>query len=164
MEYSFDIYKTISSDEFKKREHNIQKGLSALREQGVVCAIDDIKDDDLKKDIHKYCGYMDGVGILVMEHMINPEVFFYKAGLGLLRTFFLLKPYLEITRLKRKTYATHDIEDVLVDQLIGNSVQLYYAHLELLALELRRQGGNMIQEIDDKLEKARKHRKVIKEP
>lgn len=78
MEYSFDIYKTISSDEFKKRERNIQKGLSALREQGVVCAIDDIKDDDLKKDIHKYCGYMDGVGILVMEHMINPEVFFIR--------------------------------------------------------------------------------------
>lgn len=50
----------------KKRERRIQTKLSLLQSQGIVCAIEDLDDDDLRRDIREYCGYMDGIGILVM--------------------------------------------------------------------------------------------------
>lgn len=162
MSFSLDVYKTIHSNSFKKRERNIQNKLSSLQDRGIICSIEEIDDADLKKDIHIYCGYMDCLGILVMEHLINPEVILYNTGVGLLRTFFLLKPYLELTRKKRKENASHDIKDKIVDEIISEGVQMYYANFELLAMEMRRRGPQLINDLKEKMEVARKNKMVIK--
>lgn len=161
MTFSSEIFKMVRSDRFKKMERDIQKGISVLKDKGIVCPIDDIEDDNLKKDIHKYCGYMDGIGILVMEHLINPEVFLYKAGVGTLRTYFLLEPYIEATRMHRKDHVESNLKDDKANKIISGSVGFYYAHFELLALELRRSGFHFINEIDKKLNRSRKNKKVM---
>lgn len=88
MQFSADVYKRLHSELFKRTERNIQIKLSSLQARGIICAIEDLEDEDLKQDIKRYCGYMDGIGILVTEHLIEPEVILYNAGVGLLRIFF----------------------------------------------------------------------------
>lgn len=162
MQFSTDVYKKLHSELFKRTERNIQIKLSSLRAKGIICAIEDLEDEDLKQDIKRYCGYMDGIGILVTEHLIKPEVILYNAGVGLLRTFFLLKPYLDKSRKKRRENASHDISDKNVDYVICNAVELHYANMELLALEMRRRGPLLIKEFKKKLKQANKNKKVIR--
>ena len=156
MQFSLDVHKTLHSVPFKKRERSIQAKLSSLQSKGIVCPIEDLDDDDLKRDIREYCGYMDGIGILVMEHLMKPEVILYNAGVGLLRTYYLLKPFLEKSRQQRSEKATHDIDNKSVDNIIENSVGLYYAHFELLALEMHQRGPSLIRYIKQKITRAKK--------
>lgn len=159
LEFSFVVYKELHKKSFKERERFIQNKLSTYK--GEVCAIDDIEDQTLRGEIHKYCGYMDGIGILVMEHLIKPEIILYNTGVGLLRTYCLLKPFLDASRQKRYEMATHDINDGEVDKIISNSVRLYYAHFELLALEMLRQGPKLIKIINAKLKRAQRGKRII---
>lgn len=159
LEFCFKVYKVFQSEEFKKRERRIQNGL--MCHQGQPCAIEELKDNDLIQDIHLYCGYLDGIGVLVMEHLIRPEVIISYAGVGVLKTFYLLKPFLEISRKSRKKKAKEDKTRSDIDPIIAQSVSLYYANLELLALEMQRRGPKLIAEFNSKLLKARKKKRVI---
>ena len=159
LEFCFKVYTVFQSKEFKERERRIQNNLKLYIEQ--PCAIEDLPEASLKQDIYNYCGYLDGIGVLVMEHLIRPEVVLSYAGVGVLRTFSLLKPFLELSRKSRAETAKASKKNSDIDSIISKSVSLYYANFELLALEMQRRGPKLIIEFNTKLQKARTKKRVL---
>ena len=159
LEFCFKVYNVFQSKAFKERERRIQDGLMLYREH--PCTIEDLPDEKLKKDIYNYCGYLDGIGVLVMEHLIRPEIVLSYAGVGILKTFYLLKPFLELSRKNRAEKSKNDILQGDIDFIITEAVSLYYANFELLALEMRRRGTNLTTDFKRKLHKARKKKRVL---
>jgi len=159
LEFCFKVFNVFQSKDFKERERRIQTGL--IRHQAHPCAIEELTEESLKKDIYDYCGYLDGIGVLVMEHLIRPEIVMSYTGLGVLKTFFLLKPFLELSRKKRSKKAKEHKEPSDIHSIITEGVSLHYANFELLALEMQRRGPTLIKDYDKKLRKARKKKRVV---
>lgn len=157
-EFCMKIYNLLQSDEYVEREHLIWEKLE--NNNTAACPIDEIKDKQLREAIIKYCEILNGIGVFIVEHMINPEIVIAYIGANTLHTFLLIKPYLEKTRQKRY----NSISDTLQSkqkQYIRNAQLLVGAHFELLALEIYRQAPYLIRKYNRMLHLANQNKRVI---
>lgn len=157
-EFCMKIYNLLQSDEYVERKHLIWEKLE--NNNTVACPIDEIKDKQLREAIIKYCEILNGIGVFIVEHMINPEIVIAYIGANTLHTFLLIKPYLEKTRQKRY----NSISDTLQSkqkQYIRNAQLLVGAHFELLALEIYRQAPYLIRKYNRMLHLANQNKRVI---
>lgn len=142
MDFCLSTYQMFQSKEFVEKERYICKELCKRGEN--YCAIEDIDNDTLRDAVYEYCEIMNGVGVLVMEHMINPDIVVAYLGANTLMAFQYIKPYMDLTREARY----HD--DVLMGlpeyerKLIRDARPLTFAHFELLAMEIKKQAPNLI--------------------
>ena len=71
----------------------------------------------------------------------------------------LIKPYLDLTRVEKAkiSFEFYSIEE---NKKIQNAAKLYFAHYELLALQMRKQGPQFTKEIKCQLHTARKNNNI----
>jgi len=150
LEFCAKMHEHFQDGEFKQIENRIREGLS---EQKVVCAISELPDSDLQKDIDTYCGYIDNIGVLTKNNIIKPEIVIAYYGSEILLNYDLIKPYLDLERelgpeeMNKFDIPQHD------SRLIKNALHLKYAHFELLALQIRKEGPHIIKHFEKKLKK-----------
>lgn len=146
MDFCLSTYSMFQSKEFVEKERFICKGL--LQRGDNYCAIEEIDKDTLRDAVYEYCEIMNGVGVLVFEHMMEPDVVVAYLGANTLMTFQLIKPYLDLTRKARYENVPMKFPEY-ERELIRKAQPLTFVHFELLALEIKRQAPNLI----DKFEK-----------
>lgn len=156
-DFCMKVYDILQSQEYVKREHLIWERLEGKENE--ICAIDEIKDNELREAVMKYCEVLNGIGVFIVEHMIKPEIVVAYIGANTLHTYLLIKPYLEKYRLKRRS----DISDALPSKeknYIKDAELLVFAHFELLALEINRQAPHLIHKYQRLLRKANSNKGV----
>ncbi|MBR7155113.1 MAG: hypothetical protein IKD12_07455 [Paludibacteraceae bacterium] len=150
LEFCAKMHEHFQDGEFKQIENRIREGLS---EQKVVCAISELPDSDLQKDIDTYCGYIDNIGVLTKNNIIKPEIVIAYYGSEILLNYDLIKPYLDLER-KLGSDKINKFSILQQDsRLIKNALCLKYAHFELLALQIRKEGPRIVKHFEKKLKK-----------
>lgn len=149
LEFCARMHEQFQKDDFKQLENLIRDGLA---KQETVCAISGLP-RDLHKAIDTYCGYIDNVGVLTKNHIIEPDIVIAYYGAEILLNYDLIKPYLDLERelgpekMNKFDIPQHD------SRLIKNALHLKYAHFELLALQIRKEGPHIIKHFEKKLKK-----------
>ena len=149
IDFCLSTYKTFQSKEFVERERLVCKGL--LQRGDNYCAIEEIDNDTLRDAVYEYCEIMNGVGVLVFEYMIKPDVVVAYLGANTLMTFQLIKPYLDLTRKARYENVPMELPEY-ERELIRKAQPLTFAHFELLALEIKCQAPELIDEYEKELQ------------
>ena len=67
-DFCMKIYNILQSEEYVKRECLIWERLESQEHE--VCSIDEIKDEELRRAVEKYCEVLNGIGVFIVEHMI----------------------------------------------------------------------------------------------
>ena len=149
MDFCLSTYSMFQSKEFVEKERFIYKGL--LQRGDNYCAIEEIDNDTLRDAVYEYCEIMNGVGVLVYKHMIDPDVVVAYLGANTLMTFQLIKPYLDLTRKARCENVPMELPEY-ERELIRKAQPLTFAHFELLALEIKCQAPDLIDEYEKELQ------------
>jgi hypothetical protein len=150
-DFCVKIYNILQSDEFVKREQLIWERLE--NQENEVCAIDEVKDEELREAMIKYGAILNGIGVFIVERMINPDIVLAYIGANTLHTFMLIKPYLEKSRQKRYD-SISDTLPLKEKKYIKEAQLLIFAHFELLALEIEKQAPYLIQKYQKLLQRA----------
>ena len=150
MEFFSTVYPILQSQEFRDREQYLLRELS--KEGHKICAIEDIENEILRQEIYTYCECMNGIGILVQEHMIKDGVIIPYIGVNSIYIYRKIKPYLYMTRQKRALQISPELS-ANENKKIQNAAELYYVHYELLVLEMEKQGEKWTKEFKGKLNK-----------
>ena len=137
MNFCTEVYPTLQSHEFVEREQYILHELGKRGENS--CAIEDIQDAKLRREIYAYCEYMNGIGIMVYEDMINTSVIIPYIGVNSIFIYRKLRPYLNKTRDKRGQYYSTDLT-YEENKKIQKAAKLYFVHYELLVLRMEEDG------------------------
>ncbi len=160
MDFCLSTYQMFQSKEFVEKERFICKELKDRGDN--YCAIEDIDNDILRDAVYEYCETMNGVGVLVLEHMIDAEVVVSYLGANTLMAFQYIKPYLDLTREAKYR------DDVLMGvpeherEQIRNARPLTFAHFELLAMEIEKQAPKLTNKYERKLRNKKKKIEIIK--
>lgn len=160
MDFCLSTYQMFQSKEFVDKERFICKELKDRGDN--YCAIEEIGNDTLRDAVYEYCEIMNGVGVLVLEHMIDAEVVVSYLGANTLMAFQYIKPYLDLTR------ETKYRDDVLLGvseherELIRNARPLTFVHFELLAMEIEKQAPKLTHKYERKLRNKKKKIEKIK--
>lgn len=149
MDFCLSTYSMFQSKEFVQKERFICSGL--LQRGDNYCAIEEIDNDTLRDAVYEYCEIMNGVGVLVYKHMIEPDVVVAYLGANTLMTFQLIKPYLDLTRKARYENVPMELPEY-ERELIQKAQSLTFAHFELLALEIKHQAPDLIDEYEKELQ------------
>lgn len=149
MEFCSTIYPILQSQEFVEREHFLKRELSKLGNE--ICPIEDIENDSLKHEIYAYCECLNGIGIMIHEHMINHNVIIPYIGVNTIYIYRKLKPYLYMTRQERVLYVSPELSD-MENKKIQRAASLYFVHYELLVLEMERQGEKWTEDLQSELD------------
>ena len=150
-DFCVKIYNILQSDEFVKREQLIWERLE--NQENEVCAIDEVKDEELREAMIKYGAILNGIGVFIVERMINPDIVLAYIGANTLHTFMLIKPYLEKSRQKRYD-SISDTLPLKEKKYIKEAQLLVFAHFELLALEIEKQAPYLIRKYQKLLQRA----------
>ena len=153
MQFCSSIYPVLQSPEFVNREQYILRELNNRGDD--ICAIEDIKNDTLRNEIYAYCEYLNGIGIMIYEHMINSSVVIPYIGVNTIYIYRKLKPYLYITRLKRSCYSSQELS-AEENKKIQKAASLYFVHYELLALEMDKRGEEWTEKLQSALDKQKR--------
>ena len=151
MDFCSTIFPTLQSEEFISREYYLMRELSKRGDN--VCPIEQIDNDTLKQEIYVYCEYMNGIGIMAHEHMINHSVIIPYIGVNSILIYRRLKPYLHLTRQMRADYVDSSLSEE-ENAKIQKAASLYFVHYELLVLEMERQGASWTRRLKAKLNRA----------
>lgn len=154
IDFCLKVYPYLQSKEFVQQEQYLIEELNKRNEEA-ICAIEDIKDEKLKQEILKYCEYMDGLGIIVYEHMINYNVIIPYIGVNTILIYRKLIPYLNRTR-EARARRSLDMLTIEENEKIQQAASLYFIHYELLALEIERQGPEWTKRFQNELKTIRK--------
>lgn len=153
MDFCLSMFKTFQSKEYIERERLIWKG---LEERGNnYCAIEDIEDSILRNEIYEYCEILNGVGVLVLEHMINTDMVVAYLGTNTLKTYSLIEPYLDMTR-KARCDSIPEMLPIAEKVMITEAETMAFAYFELLVLEMKRQAPIVLVNFQHKLKVAQK--------
>lgn len=152
LQFCADMHKQFQDEEFKQRETRILKGL----ENQKICPISDLPDEELKHDIKVYCGFMDNIGVLIKQKSVEPDIVIAYYGAGILFNYDLIKPYLDLERLKQFHQFNHSRVPAADVALIKDAYRLEYAHFELLALQIRKRGPEIVKDFEKRLHKLNK--------
>lgn len=150
-DFCMKIYDILQSDEFVKREQLIWGRLE--NQENEACAIDEVKDEELREAMLKYGEILNGIGVFIVERMINPDIVLAYIGANTLHTFMLIKPYLEKSRQKRYD-SISDTLPLKEKKYIKEAQLLIFAHFELLALEIEKQAPYLIRKYQKLLQRA----------
>lgn len=153
IEFYNAAYKELQSSEFVKREYMIWEKL--MKRNNKICAIEDIEDEDLRNSIFEYCEFLNGIGVLVVERIINIDVIMSYIGANTLQSYLLIKPYLELTRKKRSAQTPSAFSND-VNIILRDARMLSFAHFELFALEIQSNAPDLIKGFQHKLKKLKK--------
>lgn len=161
MDFCTFIYPMLQSEEYVNREQYLITALSARYGKETPCSFDEIEDPKLRFEIIRYCECLNGIGILLHEHMINDNVIVPYIGTQTTILYELIRPYLNKTREKFAdiSYECFDEKD---NQKVQNAASLYFVHYELLAITMRENGPKITGQFRRKLIRARR-RSCIKE-
>lgn len=153
MDFCLSTYQMFQSKEFVEKERFICKELKGRGDN--YCAIEEIDNDTLRDAVYEYCEIMNGVGVLVLEHMINTDVVVTYLGANTLTAFQYIKPYLDLTR------ETKCCDDVLMGlpkyerELIRDARPLTFAHFELLAMKIEKKAPKLTRKFEKKLQRQK---------
>ena len=161
MDFCTMIYPILQSDEFVVREQYLINSLSERRKVSPACSIYKIEDEILRSELLKYCECMNGIGLLLHEHMINADVIVPYIGTKSTILYELIRPYLDITR-QEMAEIQYDFFDLLENEKIQKAAALYFVHYELLALKMREEGPIITKEFKNQLIEFRR-KKIIYE-
>ena len=150
-EFCMKIYSILQSEEYVSRENLIWERLENTENE--ICAIDEIKDEELRNAVEKYCEILNGIGVFIVEQMINPDIVLAYIGANTLHTFILIKPYLEKSRQKRYNNIS-DTLPITEKNYIKDAQLLVFAHFELLALEIENHAPYLIRKYQKLLHNA----------
>ena len=153
MDFCLSMFQTFQSEEYIQREQLIWKGLEERGDN--YCAIEEIEDTVLQHAVYEYCELMNGVGVLVLGHMIDPDIVVAYLGANTLKTYCYIKPYLDRTRQSRVARVPGRLPKVEMG-LIREAETMAFAHFELLVLEIKKQAPKTLRHYEKKLDKARK--------
>lgn len=156
MDFCLSTYKMFQSKEFIEREKFVCEGLRQRGEN--YCAIEEIDNDTLREAVYEYCEIMNGVGVLVLEYMVNTDVVVSYLGANTLTTFLLIEPYLNLTREARYNNVPKELPEY-ERELIQQAQPLTFAHFELLAVEIRGQAPELIDKFKKQLQLHNKNKK-----
>lgn len=148
LQFCADMHERFQKQEFKQREKRIYEGLKERK----ICPISDLS-DVLQEDIKTYCGFMDNIGVLIKQESVNPEIVIAYYGAGILFNYDLIKPYLDLERLKQFHSFQHSRIPTVDVKLIKDAYRMEYAHYELLALQIREKGPKIVKDFEMKLRK-----------
>lgn len=148
LQFCADMHERFQKEEFKQREKRIYEGLKDRK----ICPISDLP-DALREDIKTYCGFMDNIGVLIKQESVNPEIVIAYYGAGILFNYDLIKPYLDLERLKQFHSFNHPRIPAADVTLIKDAYRMEYAHYELLALQIREKGPKIVKDFEMKLRK-----------
>lgn len=154
MDFYTMIYPILQSDEFTIREQYLIYSLSQRRNIKPACSIYKIEDEQLRRELIKYCECMNGIGVLMHEHMINSDVIVPYIGTKSTILYELIRPYLDITR-QEMAEIHYDFFDLSQNEKIQKASALYLVHYELLALTMREEGPNITNKFEKKLIESR---------
>ena len=153
MDFCLSMFQTFQSEEYIQREQLIWKGLEERGDN--YCAIEEIEDTALQHAVYEYCELMNGVGVLVLGHMIDPDIVVAYLGANTLKTYCYIKPYLDRTRQSRVARVSSSLPKVEMG-LIREAETMSFAHFELLVLEIKKEAPKTLRHYEKELEKARK--------
>lgn len=153
MDFCLNTYQMFQSEEYVERENIIRDGLCERGEN--YCAIEEIDNDTLRNAVYEYCEIMNGIGVLVMEHMINTETVISYLGANTLMSYRLIKPYLDRTRQNRVAKIPEQLPDD-EKEMIKRAQLMTFAHFELLVMEMKRQAPKLLEDFRNRLDDANK--------
>lgn len=160
MDFCTLIYPILQSEEFIEREQYLISTLCERQSKQAPCSIDELSNDTLRREIIRYCECLNGIGILLHEHMISSDVIVPYIGTKTTILYELLRPYLNLTRKKMsaKAFECFDVDD---NHKIQNAAALYFVHYELLALEMRTDGPKICKQLHRQLVRKRKKNRIL---
>lgn len=150
MDFCTMIYPILQSDEFVVRELYLINSLSERRKVSPACSIYKIEDETLRSELLKYCECMNGIGLLLHEHMINADVIVPYIGTKSTILYELIRPYLDVTR-QEMAEIQYDFFNLSENEKIQKTAALYFVHYELLALKMREEGPIITKKFKDQL-------------
>lgn len=159
MDFCAMIYPVLQSEEFVAREQYLIYTLTERRKEKPACSIYKIDNDTLRCEILRYCECLNGIGLLLYEHMINADVIIPYIGTKSTVLYELIRPYLDITR-HEMAEIQYDFFSLSQNEKIQNAAALYFVHYELLALQMRDEGPKVTKDFNKQLKKNRSKNQI----
>lgn len=159
MDFCALVYPILQSEEFVHREQYLISTLSEMWETTQPCSFFEIEDDRLRYEIICYCECLNGIGLLLHEHMIDDGVIVPYIGTKTTILYELVRPYLEQTRYKMASQQ-YGFFDPSQNEKIQSAAALYFVHYELLALKMRKEGPRVTRNFNKQLQKSRKQNRI----
>lgn len=159
MDFCALVYPMLQSQEFVQREQYLISILSEMRDSKQPCSFFEMEDDHLRYEIISYCECLNGIGLLLHEHMIDDGVIVPYIGTKTTILYELIRPYLDQTRLEMAA-RQYGFFDSSQNKKIQNAAALYFVHYELLALKMRKEGPGVTETFDKQLKESRKQNKI----
>lgn len=159
MDFCALVYPTLQSQEFIQREQYLISTLSERLEKKKPCSFSKIEDDHLRSEMINYCECLNGIGLLLHEHMIDDGVIVPYIGTKTTILYELIRPYLNQTRLEMAAQQ-YGFFDSSQNEKIQNAAALYFVHYELLALKMRKEGPGVTETFDKQLKESRKQNQI----
>ena len=150
MDFCTMIYPILQSEDFVMCEQYLIKSLTKRRKVEPACSMFKIEDETLRSELLKYCECMNGIGLLLHEHMIDANVIVPYIGTKSTILYELIRPYLDITR-QELAVTQYDFFDSSQNEKIQRAAALYFVHYELLALKMREEGPNITKDFQKQL-------------
>lgn len=158
MDFCTYVYPILQSPEFVQREQYLKEALTTYSTTASPCSFYDIKDEKLRTEIVQYCECLNGIGVLVHEHMIEPAVIVPYIGTNTTILYDLIKPYLDSTRVEQSNIS-HAFASEYSNQIVNDAKMLYFVHYELLALMIRAEGPKYTKDLKRELDDLLKRKK-----